>query len=497
MPTSSPRDYKIEPECLGPLGGRPLAEAAKAGGPSDLFPGASAFLSARHQRRRREQWSAAKPLAERVLRPEERILYVAHAMQVPPTLHFLALGAMALPYHQVMLVFTDTRLIEVLLSVRGKTAETRLRSFPWASVRGVKFTFAKMTVVPADGRRQDWRVPLRGDRNLLKLLSSRLKPRLLQEGAATAQRLPLWHCPQCGVTVPANPRSCDACQASFRSPRLAALLSLAFPGAGLFYAGHPFLAALDFLGEVVLYLIFLLMMLEAEPGAIKVAVGFGAFLFLLTKLESIHLSQILVARTKPETEARRSGYTRLALAGGLASLLIIGSAFPLAGAGRPGLDRDLEVGGKDNPWRGSRNVGEWDAFTADASARSEWRHPSGLRVTLLAYPQGMLSSSSDFRADYRLGLGRQGVTLLKDDEDVPSPFRGFRFVGLGRTQDGRPVSLIQYFVVDEQNHDIHQASTGVLGGDGKMAEDLVRDLLSRARWIDPTPPTRPSPAPGG
>jgi hypothetical protein len=496
MLSSGSRDYKIEPEYLGPLQDRPLAETARSGGPSDLFPGASEFLSARHQRRRREQWNTAKPLARLLLRPEEHLLYVAHGMQIPPVLHSLALGAMALPYHQVVLLFTDTHLIEIMLSVRGKSAGTRVRSFPWAAVRDIKLTLAKMRVEPADGKRQEWRLPLRGDRKFLKLLMPRLKQRCLQGGTSTAQSLPLWHCPKCGATVAVKPKSCEACRTTFRSPKLAALLSLAFPGAGLFYAGHPFLAAMDCLGEVVLYLLFLLMMIQSEPGAVISAVGFGAILFLLTKLESVHLSQILVARTKPESQTGQSAYSRLAMVGGFASLLIIGSAFPLAGAARPVLDRDLDIQGEESLWVGSRNVAEWDAFKENEFARSQWDHPSGIQVTLLAYPQSFMDTPGDFRSEFRQEWVREGITLVKDDEDIPAPFKGFRLIGLTHAKDGRSVSMIQYFVMDEANHDLHQATAAVLGEDTTMADELMRDLLAHARWINRTPPEHPQPAPG-
>ena len=496
MVPSGSHDYKIEPEYLGPLTDRPLVETARSSGSSDLFPGASEFLNARHQRRRREQWSAARPLARLLLKPEEHLLYVAHGMQVPPVFHSLALGAMALSYHQVCLIFTNTRLIEIMLNVRGNSAGTRIRSFPWVGVRDIKLTFAKMRIVPAEGKKHEWRVPLRGDRKLLKLLFPCLKQRCLQAGAEAPQKLPLGHCPSCGATLPEKPTSCLACRTTFRTPRMAALLSLAFPGAGLLYAGHPFLAALDCFGEVVLYLVFLLMMIQPEPGAVISALGFGVFLFLLTKLQSVHLSQILVARTKPETQNRQTAYQRLALAGGLASILIIGSAFPLAGAARPRLDRDLDIQGMENLWEGSRDVAQWDAFKDNAFARSQWQHPSGVRVTLLAYPQSVLDTPDDFHRDFREEWVRQGITLVKDDADIPAPFKGFRLVGLTHAQDGRPVSLIQYFVMDEPNHDVHQATAAVLGEDATTADEMVRDLLAHARWIEPTPPKRPLPASG-
>jgi hypothetical protein len=491
MPSSHLPVRRIEPEFLGPLSDRPLAENTRSSDPDDLFPGASAFLGGRQRRRRRKQWDAVGFVAEKLLKADEHVLYVAHGMQVPPALHFLALGHMALLYHQVILVLTDTRVIEVLLGVRGKKAETRIRSFPWDSVRDLKASFGKLILSPAVGKKQTWRVPLRGDRRLLKLLLPRLKARLLPGGAAMAQALPLWHCPQCAATMPANPHACASCRTPFRSTRLAALLSLAFPGAGLLYAGHPYLAAADFLGEVLFYLVFVLLMLEAEPGHTMVALGLGAVLFILTKAESAHLSQILVSRAKPETELRRSRYQRLAMVGGLASLLLIGGALPLAGAARSVVDRDLDVAGQECLWQGSRNAAQWDAFEDDPAARSQWRHPSGTVVTLFAYPQQLLEGVTEFRNGVRLGLEQQGVTVVKEDEDLPSPFRGFRFVTRATTQEGKPIMAAQYFVVDEQNHDIHQAVAAAIDDDPATIEAAVNDLLSHARWIGPTPPERP------
>lgn len=486
---------KIEPEFLGPLTDRPLAQMGKAAGPSELFAGMSAFVAARHQRKRQEQWKAVTPLVERLLRPEEHILHVLHAMQVPPPLHYLSLGHMALVYHQVILVVTDTRLIEVLLGVRGKNAETRIRSFPWSSVRGMKVSFGQLRLVPVKGKKQSWRIPLRGDRKLLDLILARVKPRLLQEGEGMAQPLPMCHCPQCGANLPAKPEACDACRTQFRSTRLAAWLSLAFPGAGLFYAGHPFLAAADFLGEALFYGIFVLLMLEAEPGAVWAIVGVGALLFGLTKLESIHVSQILVARTKPDTESRRSSFHRVSLIGGIASAVLIGCVFPLAGAGRAVVDRDLEIaGGQGSQWQVSRDVSEWSAFADDLSARSQWRAADGARVTLFAYPQHMLDDARQFRSSVRQALVEQGLTIVADDEDVPAPFSGFRFVTHGENEEGEPVSAAQYFVLDEENRDIHQAVAAVIDEDALMVAGLVREFLSHAGWVAAIAPSRPAPA---
>jgi hypothetical protein len=487
MSDTHPGNYKIEPEYLGPLGDRPIAATGVPGGAEALFPGASAFLSARQQRRRGEQWATVLPLAKRLLRPDEHVLYVAHGMQMPPVLHMMALGHMALAYHQVVVVLTDSRLIEIMLDVRGRRAGTRVRSFPWSGVRGLKVGFGKLTLEPSSGRKQAWKLPLRGDRRMLEPLVARLRPRLMQEGAGHAVTVPLWHCPRCAHDLPANPAACEHCRTTFRTTRLAALLSLAFPGAGLFYAGHPFLAVMDCLGEMVLYGLFLMLAVEAQPGAAGIAIGVGVLFFVLTKLQSVHLSSILVSRTKPEAESTRAGYRKLALVGGLASFILIGGAFPLIGAARPVVDRDLAPAGADNLWQVSRDRSEWESFADDPTARSRWSHPSGLHVTVFAYPQGLMSDLGEFRADYERQMAAAGAACMPKD-DVPSPFEGFSCISHRKDGEGRDIALVHYIVLDREHHDVHQLASTVLDEDAPTADGLMRDLLQHAQWVEAAPP---------
>src|SRR5437879_7920061 len=142
MEPRSASDHKIEPEFLGPLGDRPLAELAGSTSPGDLFPGASKFLSKRQQAKRREQWNAVRPMVRRLLGADEHVLHVAYAMQNPPALDSIGFGYMAYLYHQVVLMITDQRIVEVMLNARGTRAGTRIRSFPFRHVRTLKLSFA-------------------------------------------------------------------------------------------------------------------------------------------------------------------------------------------------------------------------------------------------------------------------------------------------------------------------------------------------------------------
>jgi len=487
-------DHTIEPEHFGPLADRPLIEMAKRSDPADLFPGASLFLSARQQARRRRQWDAVRPLAGGVLRPDERILYVAQAMQLPPALQSIALGALTYAYHQAILVVTDSRLIEILLNFRGTGPGTRIRSFDYSRVRALKLSFGRLSLQPVEGHKHGWRLPVGGDKKLLKLLLPRLQTRLVLGAYASTGALPQWHCPRCGAAVPSNPESCAACGALYRSSRLATWLSLAFPGAGLFYVGHPFLAIADFLGEIGLFALWVVMVAAASGAdGIGPTLAIGAFFFVATKFHSVHLGHILAARSVPESPRRRQGFRRFAAAGALVSALLVLGAFPLAGSARPRLEHDLEVSSDDGVWSGSRVAAEWGYFKDDRDARSQWTHAAtGVRIMVFAYARSPLDEFEQFHRDWSGLMKSRGVGAIADDETLPPPFHGFRFIGEVPVKDGEPIAQVTYFLFDLDGHDIHQIYIGVPREDADAAEGLVRDLLVHARWIDPVPPERPA-----
>jgi hypothetical protein len=485
-------DHKIEPEFLGPLGDRPLVEIAGRSSPDDLFPGASKFLSGRQQRRRREQWNAVRPMVRRLFQTDEHVLHVVYAQQVPPFLHTIGMGHFVYAYHQVLLVLTDRRIIEVLLNFRASGPETRIRSYPYGHLRDLKLSLGKLTALPVLGKKQGWRVRLRGDRKLLNLLLPRLKTRLLTEGAARAETVPLWHCPRCGAGLPPAPQSCAACRTSFRSARLATVLSLAFPGAGLFYLGFPLLGTLDLLGELVLFVVWVALMSGAtERDGIGPALFVGGLFFALTKIESIHLGHVLGARSIPEPEGRRERVRSLALAGGLLSVLLVAGAFPLAARMRPRLEHDLDLAQADRDWTGSRRTADWAFYKDDKDARSQWVHvPTGARLTLFAHAQSALDGQEEFHRQYSAEMAKQVVRTLADDGQVPAPFHGFRHVAEIKTQHGDPVTVIAYFVYDPDGHDVHQAVMVVPRDDAGAGEGLVQDFLRHARFIDAVPPQR-------
>jgi hypothetical protein len=482
----------VQPEYLGPLAERPLAELAPGPADDEIFPGSSGFLKQAERRTRLALWRGAAPVLARILRPEEHVLHVARAIQVPPVLHSLGMGHMWMMYHQVLVVLTERRLIEILLEPRGKAIGTRVRSYDWGSVKTLKQGFASLTLTPTRGKRQVWKLPVRGDRRLLKLLLPRLQGRLQREGEAAAAPQPVWHCPACGAALPEAARECGSCRALFRSSKIAAWLSLAFPGAGLLYAGHPVLAAADLLGEVLLFAVVALGVARAgDPAGVVAFAVIGMMFFIMTKLQSAHLTRILTARTRPDDAARRDRFASFGKVGGALSALALASVFLVAGTLAPEPRHDLEVVDPAAAWSGSRAQTEWEYFEDDATARSQWTHESGPIVTVFAYPLESAAAREAFRTEFGRALEQNGEgTVLVDDDRVPEPFQGFRYVREQQGAGGESLAAIYYFVYDPEGGDVHQLFTVSSADDRERVEGLVRGLLQRARWIDPSPPSR-------
>jgi hypothetical protein len=483
----------IEPEHLGRLADRPLAETAPRSSPGDLFPGISAFLNDRWQKRRRQQWEAATPRVARLLVPGEHVLYVASGQQVLTGLQALSLGWMTTLYCHVLLVFTETRLIEVLMNRTGKVPESRLRSFPWKDVVDLKLRswMGRLTLKPAQGKKHFWSVPLAGDRKLLALLLARLAERLRREGAGAAESVPLWHCPECGAPGPRRPVSCQKCGVLFRSRGLAACLSLAFPGAGLLYAGHPMLALFDFLGEVIGYVAMLMMLAFASgPGEGTAFLAVFSIFIVLTKLESLKAGDFLVTRTRIESPDRRLRFRRAAIAGGLLSTFAVAGAVMATGRLQPKLDHDIEVAGDEGAWSVSRKTSEWDYFGDDPTARARWTHRDGLQMTLFAYPLNPLDDMQAFESRFRNDMTQSGWRLVSHEAIRGGSLPGFRQVWSGSDGKGGEVISLHSFVYDEAGKDVHQCALAVTPEMAEYAARLVGDFLSHARWRGPMPPER-------
>ncbi|MCU0233383.1 MAG: hypothetical protein MUE90_05050 [Thermoanaerobaculales bacterium] len=461
------------PAFLGPLD----EQFAPVTGAVRCFAGEERFLSRRKLDAREKLWAAIRPHLERVLDDDETVLHVLPAVHNPRFLEVFGFGIWYVLFFRAALVLTDRRLVEVMLR-KPDRADTCIRSYSWAQVTSLKLRWGGLTLKPAQGRTQKWAISERGDRRLLALLLPKIAGQLLPGDIHGPRPVPLWHCPQCGAASLKRPAACAHCGLRFRSQGLAAVLSLAFPGAGLLYAGHPVLAALDFLGEAVIFLVAAALFLFAgNPADRAAAFTFGLLALIFTKLESAHVASVLVQRTRPERNAAR--WRAAAIAGAvLTAVLIVGPPL-LSGAFANLPDRDLDLSANELGWSGGRDPASWQ-FGVDPGQRSEWLRDDGQRLFVFAQP---------LRAEERF---EEVVTALRAEYGeavVPRSVGGFealRVVEPRVDQEGGELLWARWLLYDREHHDLHTLEAPLFEDDIEALEADLDELLQSASWVDPS-----------
>lgn len=472
----------IEPAHLGPL----TKDAPSFGPAPVLFPGERRWLGKSRIRRRAALWNQVAPVLEPVLTGDEHVLYVAEGVEKVSFLRAMTMGALIYAYHRVVLVLTDRRLIEVLLDMRGKCPESRIRSVPWRALTGMSVSLGRLKLQPTSGKNLVWNLRVRGDRKLVKALIPKIQESGQIGGAASSEALPAVHCSGCGETFREAPDRCRTCGTAVRSRKLARALAVAFPGAGLFYLGHPVLGMLDLLGELMLFVLMGAILLFApDSAAIAAAAGTGGILLLLTKLESLHVGEVLSGRLRTETTTRRERWRKFSLGGAftsaLALILVVAASGTLAGK----VDRDLDFTRAGEEWSFTRGAAESEIFPEDPAVRSEWSHPDGWTVTVFAYP---LSPGESFEMVRETFLATQQVashSSLEEAGDLPAELAGFRATQIEDDGDERlPLAYLNYFVYDEEGKDLHQLVMVVAEEEQEEADKTIRTLLQKASWVE-------------
>ncbi len=470
----------IEPEHLGAIG-----DPSRQTGEADFFPGEDKFLGKSSRAQKKRLWSAVGPTAERFMADEEHVLYVAHGYQSLSLLRALGLGILGPRYHQVALVLTDRQLIEILLDGTGKRPESRVRTIPWNATSDASASMGNLVVKPQHGKKLKWRVRQAGDRKILKRMLPMIRNKM--EGVAPdgSAEVPRIHCHGCANVLPKDEESCPQCGGMVRSRGLAALLSIGFPGAGLYYLGHPVLGTLDLMGELIFFVLVGLGLAVSEDPATQWGTVATAALFLfLTKVESLHVGEILAARRRTETPQRRETWRRRLWMGSSLSVVAVATALALAGSFVTKIDRDVEFAEEGGDWAGTRDPSQVLQYADDPSVRSQWTRSEGWIVTVFAYPLGLVETSASVYADIATMEG-----FVPGSRRHLAGGRSGTFDGFTVEQDlpdatGEVFRHINYFVVDPSGDDLHHM---LLVASPELAEEaraVIEDLISTGDWID-------------
>jgi len=469
--------HRLNPAFLGPLDD----EYVPVTGEVRLFAGEENYLKPRKLDARERLWETIRPVLDRVLEPDETVLYAAPVIHNPKTLEILGFGMWYVYFFKAALVLTDRRAVEILMRKQDRV-DTRVFSYSWAQVAKLKLKWGTLTLKPGKGRTQRWSIVEKGDRNLLKLLLPKIQEQLLPGDVHAPRPVPLWHCPECGAASPKHPTTCAHCGVRFKSRGMAAALALAFPGAGLVYSGHPILGLFDLVGEAFLFVFVAVSFLTAGgPEEIGVAVILGGLLFIFTKLESAHLAAVLVHRTRPEKN--RTPWRAAIVAGAVVSLVLM-AVPPLASGLLAGplniVDRDLDLAANDLGWTGGQDSTAW-VFGSEPNQRSEWIRDDGQGLFVWSLPMGPDETEEVFIATVAEGLGADKV-----QPTAIGGFEGIRVIEENVEEDGEQFLWVRWMLFDRDYNDVHILATSTLPGQVEVMESEVDRLVSNANWIAAT-----------
>lgn len=257
----------------------------------------------RHKRllesRQRKYIAGVAPLLGRVLEPGEEVLFAAPAASPFSVLELLTTGWVIYMVRRCLLVVTERRLLHLPtksdLRPRPTVFQVRFGDLVEAKVQGAMGT--RLTLRYRNGRKEAFT----GSPGWAgKKLRSLLPPRAGQgEGTTAAGRHPL--CPRCATALEAAPAHCPGCRLSFKTLGTAIKYSVAFPGGGYFYTGHPVLGILDAVVEALLLVAVVAMIVAALGGDAESwlpAAIFAVFL-LIEKLITIYHSSHYVKELLP------------------------------------------------------------------------------------------------------------------------------------------------------------------------------------------------------
>jgi hypothetical protein len=460
---------QINPAFLGPLDD----DLTPVTGPVKVFTGEEKFLSPRKLDARVKLCDAVAPNLGRVLDQDETVLHVLPALHYPRFLEYFGFGVWWTLFFRATLILTDRRIIEVLMRDGGR-AGTRVCSYSWGQVSELKASMATLKLKPAKGRTQKWKIIERGDRKLLKLLVP-IVQQLLPVDIHSPRAVPLWHCPECGAAAPEHPKKCTQCETPFKTRRLAAALALAFPGAGLLYAGHPILATLDLLGEVFAYILVAIMFLVASgPAEMFSTIIIGLVILFFTKLESAHMASVLVYRTKADRVNQK--WRRAAIVGGVVSLVLMALPPVLSGSFGNNLDRDLDLSSNGLGWSGGADPEQWQ-FGVEANQRSEWIRDDGQALFVWSLPLG---AGETYESVAEAFNAESGDVLI--ESNLIGGFDGFRVVLNDVDEEGGAYLGVRWVLFDREFDDLHIIGAAVYPGGLESLESDVGELLRNATW---------------
>lgn len=185
--------------------------------------------------------------------------------------HMFGAGAWATYVNGATLVCTDRRLLLFNVKHPSRSPKDIKNAIALSDIKSVRRFAGNLTFRLRDNTKiRVATLPFADARELRSRLQREIENPMRASTPLVSGMKSLQHlCPACCKPVTnVNALQCVSCRAEFRSGRTAAFRSLLLPGLGDIYLKHTVLGALELIGSVILWLVFLSVLFFGDGGAI-------------------------------------------------------------------------------------------------------------------------------------------------------------------------------------------------------------------------------------
>lgn len=229
-----------------------------------------------------------RPALEQLLQPGEAVLYIARGRTPLTVLEQLTSGWWTYMLASAALVFTNQRILFFPVKTDGSWKES-VRTALWGDVADVKyngFVTRNIALTYRNGQKETYLGFRAGDAKKIALIAHALIPISAGEMSVTHGAVQL--CPDCRKPLTAGVYSCTSCGLVFKNEKSMILRSIFLPAGGYFYTGHPMIALLPALVEIIFLIdvLGLILVGNHDPQAPGNLAGGILVLFVFWALET-------------------------------------------------------------------------------------------------------------------------------------------------------------------------------------------------------------------
>ncbi len=202
-----------------------------------------------------------------------------------------------------------------------------------------------------------------------------------------------------------------------------------------------------------------------------------------TKLESLHIGNVMAMRYRVESEGRARTSLRLGFPLMVLSIFGIGLVGVFAMALRPDPEQEL-VFSIDDGWTVQRDRSDWLDFVGEPDCQAQWTHVDGWVCFVFRYDINRLLSIESFHQEMCLAYEKSGHEIIMDDGRVPGPLTGFQTVVRMVGEDPASLYVLVYLLRNTTDGDIHQLVMTVREEELEEAQPLLGELTKSGGWVE-------------